>query len=372
MERRHQLVLGVERHLGDARVDAPRLVDVEPALRGEHDERRLGRVADDLAVAHRRVVGERHRQQERLERRVRVAGDAQDLALRSSSPRPRPSSGARRPRAARAVIWLSVSVPVLSEQIADVEPSVSTERSRLTIAPLAASACVPSESIVVTTAGQAGRDRRDREADADQEELVEVVAVDQPEDDRRAPARPPAMIVISTVSWSSWRVSGVFSCWTPLEHPGDLADLGRHAGRRDDHLAAAARHGRVHVGHVERGRRAGRRRPAPASTDFSTGVLSPVSAASSISSVAATSRRPSAGILSPASKVTTSPGHELLGRDVHRLAAAAHVRLDQQHLLERRDALGRLALLVQAEDGVQHGQADDHDARSRTPAARRC
>ena len=44
-------------------------------------------------------------------------------------------------------------MPVLSEQIADVEPRVSTERSRLTIAPLAASACVPSESIVVTTAG---------------------------------------------------------------------------------------------------------------------------------------------------------------------------------------------------------------------------
>ena len=81
VEGRHQLVLGVERHLGDARVDAPRLVDVEPALRGEHDERRLGRVADDLAVAHRGVVRERHRQQERLERRVRLARDAQDLAL---------------------------------------------------------------------------------------------------------------------------------------------------------------------------------------------------------------------------------------------------------------------------------------------------
>ena len=128
-----------------------------------------------------------------------------------------------------------------------------------------------------------------------------------------------AMIVISTVSWSSWRVSGVFSCWTPLEHPGDLADLGRHAGRRHDHLAAAAGHGRVHVGHVERGRRAATSSPGTGSTDFSTGVLSPVSAASSISSVAATSSRPSAGILSPASKVTTSPGHELLGGDVDQL-----------------------------------------------------
>ncbi len=48
--------------------------------------------------------------------------------------------------------------------------------------------------------------------------------------------------------------------------------------------------------------------PGTASTAFRTGRLSPVRAASSISSVAATSRRPSAGILSPASNVTTSPG----------------------------------------------------------------
>ena len=48
--------------------------------------------------------------------------------------------------------------------------------------------------------------------------------------------------------------------------------------------------------------------PTTGTTDFSTGVLSPVSAASSISSVAAMIRRPSAGTLSPASKVTMSPG----------------------------------------------------------------
>ena len=34
-----------------------------------------------------------------------------------------------------------------------------------------------------------------------------------------------------------------------------------------------------------------------------------------------------------------------------------------EHLLQRRDALRRLALLVQAEHGVEHRQADDHDAR---------
>ena len=59
------------------------------------------------------------------------------------------------------------------------------------------------------------------------------------------------MIVISTVSWSSCLVSGVFSCSTPLSMPGDVPDLGRHPGRGDDHLAAAAGHLRVHVGHVD-------------------------------------------------------------------------------------------------------------------------
>ena len=102
--------------------------------------------------------------------------------------------------------------------------------------------------------------------------------------------------------------------------------------------------------------------PATGSTCFSTGVLSPVRAASSISSVAATSRRPSAGILSPASKWTTSPGTTSSDGNVDQLAAAAGMGLDDQHLLERGDALGGLALLIEAEDRVEHGQADDHDA----------
>ena len=48
---------------------------------------------------------------------------------------------------------MSVSVPVLSELIADVEPSVSVERSRFMIAFAFARVCVPIERIAVTTAG---------------------------------------------------------------------------------------------------------------------------------------------------------------------------------------------------------------------------
>ena len=48
-----------------------------------------------------------------------------------------------------------MSVPVLSELSADVEPSVSTDRSRFMIAPAAASVCEPFDRIAVVTAGRA-------------------------------------------------------------------------------------------------------------------------------------------------------------------------------------------------------------------------
>ena len=47
-----------------------------------------------------------------------------------------------------------MSVPVLSELIADVEPRVSADRSRFTMALASASIRVPSERIAVTTAGR--------------------------------------------------------------------------------------------------------------------------------------------------------------------------------------------------------------------------
>ena len=57
-------------------------------------------------------------------------------------------------------------------------------------------------------------------------------------------------------------------------------------------------------------------------------------------------------------------GHELLGGNVAQLTAAADVGHDHEHLLQGGDALGRLALLVQAEDRVDHGHAEDDEARA--------
>ena len=55
--------------------------------------------------------------------------------------------------------------------------------------------------------------------------------------------------------------------------------------------------------------------------------------------------------------------HELLRGDVHKLAITPRMSPDDEHLLKRGDALGRLALLVQAKDGIEHGQTEDHETR---------
>ena len=54
-----------------------------------------------------------------------------------------------------AVIWFIVSVPVLSELIAEVNPSVSTEGRSLTMALRLARSTPPSDRIVWVTVGSA-------------------------------------------------------------------------------------------------------------------------------------------------------------------------------------------------------------------------
>ena len=108
--------------------------------------------------------------------------------------------------------------PVLSEQIADVEPSVSTDFRRLTIAPFSARSRVPIDSSIVTTAGRP--------------EGIDAIARLIPARNRVSKSSPritpmmtistnaaAAIRVITTVSWSSCLVSGVFSCSTPLSIP---------------------------------------------------------------------------------------------------------------------------------------------------------
>ena len=118
----------------------------------------------------------------------------------------------------RAVIWFKVSVPVLSEQMADVAPKVSTERSRLMMAPFVARSRVPKDRSIVTTAGRPV-------GIAEMARLIPTRKIWSKSSPRMRPSTTmktsaaAAMIVMTTVSWSSCFVSGVFSCSTPLNIP---------------------------------------------------------------------------------------------------------------------------------------------------------
>ena len=79
VERRHELVLGIERHLGPPRQRPPGLLGVDAELRREHHERRFGRVADHrLVVTDGGVAAQRQAERQLVEIGRRLAGDAQD------------------------------------------------------------------------------------------------------------------------------------------------------------------------------------------------------------------------------------------------------------------------------------------------------
>ena len=117
-----------------------------------------------------------------------------------------------------AVIWLSVRVPVLSEQIAEVAPSVSVERSRLTIALASASSRVPRERIVVTTAGRPVGIAAIANATA----TVKTSVNDCPRAmliATEATSASPAIVTSCLVSFSSWTVNGDFDSSSPCNIP---------------------------------------------------------------------------------------------------------------------------------------------------------
>ena len=64
----------------------------------------------------------------------------------------------------RTVISLRVSVPVLSEQMTDTEPKVSTAGRRRMMALRSAMRCTPMASVIVSTAGRPLGDRSDGNA----------------------------------------------------------------------------------------------------------------------------------------------------------------------------------------------------------------
>ena len=168
-----------------------------------------------------------------------------------------------------------------------------------------------------------------------------------------------AMIVIRTVSWSSCLRQRGLLLLDAAEHAGDVADLGRHPRRRHHHLSAATGDLRVHVGHVD----------AVAEGDLVAGDrVDDLRDRCALAGEAGLldlerGRRPGCGrrrgpCRPPRSRRCPREPAPPPGSDP--LAVATDARRHDEHLAEGRDALRRLALLVQTHHRVQDRQPE-HD-----------
>ena len=139
-------------------------------------------------------------------------------------------------------------MPVLSVQICEVLPSVSTDASRLTIAPRRASRVVPIGQGERHDRGQPLRDGRDREGDRADEQLGEILPAHQPQpehdhdhhpgDDRQRPGQRGDL----TLQRGGLRLGFV-------QQARDPTDLGAHPGRGDHELPGPAGDRGVHEHH---------------------------------------------------------------------------------------------------------------------------
>ena len=196
-------------------------------------------------------------------------------------------------------------MPVLSEQIAEVEPSVSTAGSRFTIALRLAISRVPIDSRAVTTAGSPVGIA----ATARATPVMNRVSKDSP---RTRPSTTtktratPAMEAMILDRPSSCFCSGVLSV-SVFASRSAMWPISVSMPVPVTTSSPRPRVTAVFMYATQVRSPSGTSSPGTGSVDLPTGRLSPVSAASSISSVAATQIRPSAGTLLPASTSTTSP-----------------------------------------------------------------
>ena len=162
-----------------------------------------------------------------------------------------------------------------------------------------------------------------------------------------ATSASPAIMTSCLVSFSSWTVSGDFDsswrCSIPEMWPTSVA----MPGRGDDELARPARDVGVHVDHVGAvaERRVGRRDRLDALADRQ--ALAGQRRLGDLErrrrEHAPVGRDDVAGL-----DRDDVAGHELLGRQQRERAVAAHARLDDHHLRQRRHGRRGLALLAEA------------------------
>ena len=198
-----------------------------------------------------------------------------------------------------------MSVPVLSELIADVKPSVSTDGSSFTIALRLARSTPPSDRIIWVTVGSASGTAA----------MARVTALTNRTSHASPRARPranittivnPAAAAIQRVSRSSSAVSGVFSL-PSAESMAEIFPSSVPAPVAVTIMVPLPWVTGVFMNAMSVWSPGPSPEPARGSVSLPAGTLSPVSADSSICSALAATMRPSAGTWSPAASSTTSP-----------------------------------------------------------------
>ena len=242
------------------------------------------------------------------------------------------------------IISFIVRVPVLSVLIALVAPSVSTSVRFLTTARASASCLAPRESRPDTKAGiPVG---------------MAEIAIAVPSSTRSSKSRPR---IRPTTTMKATAVQAM----TPRTFVSESSSFCRGDRTRDTEVSIVA----IRPISVSMPVAVTTIAPVPrvtevfwnsmlvrspratsavgsAAASLATGALSPVSAASCVSSVAERMIRPSAGTMSPASTSTMSPGTTSRAGTCTRCPARRHPALRDLHLRQRIDAGPGLELLT--------------------------
>ena len=218
----------------------------------------------------------------------------------------RPRAFARRQISCARSSHLSSKCPVLSEQMTDTLPKVSTAGSRRTRALRLTIRCTPMAREIVTTAGRASGTTATARAIPKMNISSRGWPRSTAEDDDHHHHRQRSLGEYAP-DFIQVDLQRCLAGLDGFEQLGDFAELRAHAGGDNHGAAAPVGDGGARMNHV-----------APVahrqvilrdrSLCFSTGTDSPVSAASSARRFMATITRASAGTFLPVCKITMSPG----------------------------------------------------------------
>ena len=360
----HELVVGVERQLGDPRVGLPGRDGVDTTFRRQRNQGALGRVADELTVADDGVGGQHHRQQEVIHVHRLLAGDSGDGACgRVAGPVDRESTADQRHLHGGHLVQRQ------RPGLVGVDRRRRPERfGRLHPFHDRASLGQP-----LRTGRQDGGDHRgqilrkgpDRERHRPGEQHRELGTPGQVQRHRhhQGHAGDPQDLPGQLGQLAG---EGRLRLVLGLQQARDLADLGPHPDRRDDELSRPAGDVGVHVNHVDAitqrcvgfGDRIGplgdgKTLPRQGGLRGFEGCH-PQQAPIGWDNVTGLDRHHIAG-------------HELLRGNLLELSVTRHLGRDDHHLLQGGHGGRSLALLPQTQHGVEQGEQDQHDAGLQLP-----